>query len=180
MFSFRIQDIALMMAKTLILVFIFDFLSSTFFPTFQKTYLFPSFHILIVIFLAFNQPSNRIPFLILIISAFHSMFTVEGWAIGTITGCIVGIILVSIRDTIQFSSYIATFFLVFVVQVLWSSLSGVLLSLKLDQWEVLRSYFVFSITQGIVLGITALPIFKILEKIWQKKDTSVFTSEQVM
>lgn len=175
MFSFKLQDFALMLLKTLAIVFIFDFLSSTFFPTFQRTYLFPSFHILVITYLAFAQPSNRLPFLIIIISLFHSMFTVEGWAIGTITGCVIGIILVSIRDTIQFSSYIATFFMIYVVQILWSLVSGVLLSIKSEHWDVLKSYLIFSLSQGVVLGLVAFPVFKILERIWQKRDSAVYS-----
>ncbi len=179
MFTFRIKDFVWMMLKTLFLVFILDFLSSSFFPIFQQTYFFPSFHILILIYLAFFQPAHRLPFLVLIIESFHSLFTVEGWALGTITGIIVGNILVLIRDTIQFSSFFATFLLVYAVQVLWSLISGTLLAIKLENWYIVESYVTFSLIQGIILGLVALPFFKLLEKIWDKEDRSSFTVDQV-
>ncbi len=169
-----------MIIKTLIIVFIFDFLSSSFFPTFQKTYFFPSFHILILIYFAFFQPAARLPFLVLMVESFHSIFTVEGWALGTLTGCIIVNILVLVKDTIQFSSFVATFFLVYVVQILWSVTSGLFLSIKLENWMILKSYFQFSLVQGIILGLVALPFFKLLEKIWDKESVpSSFNSDQV-
>lgn len=179
MFTFRIKDFLWIMIKTLFLIFLLDFLSSSFFPTFQHTYFFPSFHILILIYLAFFQPAHRLPFLVLIIESFHSIFTVEGWALGTITGCIVGNILILIRDTIQFSSFIATFLLVYAVQVLWSLISGTLLAIKLENWSIVESYLSFSLVQGIVLGLVALPFFKLLEKIWNKEDRSSYAADQV-
>lgn len=180
MLTFKIRDFVWMILKTLIVVFIFDFLSSSFFPTFQQTYFFPSFHILILIYFAFFQPAERLPFLVLIVESFHSIFTVEGWALGTLTGCIVANILVLVKDTIQFSSFIATFFLVYAVQILSSVLTGIFLSLKFENWMVLKSYFQFSLVQGIVLGLFALPLFKVLEKIWDKEDSSAFASDQVL
>ncbi len=180
MLTFKIKDFIWMIIKTLVIVFIFDFLSSSFFPTFQQTYLFPSFHILIVIYFAFFQPAARLPFLILLVELFHSIFTVEGWALGTLTGCIVANILVLVKDTIQFSSFVATFFLVYAVQVLWSVISGIFLSIKLENWMILKSYFQFSLIQGIILGLVALPLLKLLEKIWDKEDSSSsFASDQV-
>lgn len=179
MLNFQFKDFAWMIIKTLFLIFILDFLSSSFFPTFNQTYFFPSFHILILIYLSFFQPAERLPFLVLIIESFHSLFTVEGWALGTITGCIIANILILVRDTIQFSSFIATFFLVYAVQVLSSLISGTLLSIKLENWIILKTYLSFSLVQGIVLGLIALPFFKFLEKIWIKEDTSAFTSDQV-
>jgi hypothetical protein len=179
MFNFRIQDFTWMMIKTLLIVVLLDFLSSSFFPTFQMTYLFPSFHLLILIYLSFFQPAHRLPILVLIIESVHSIFTVEGWALGTITSCIIVNILVLIRDTIQFSSFLATFLLVYAVQILWAVISGTLLAIKLENWYIVESYFKFSLVQGIVLGLVALPFFKLLEKIWDKEDRSSFTADQV-
>lgn len=180
MFTFRIKDYIWMMFKTLFLVFILDFFSSSLFPTFQQTYFFPSFHILIIVFFSFFQPAERIPFLVLITASFHSIFTIEGWAVGTITGLIVANILVLIKDTIQFSSFIATFLMVYAIQVFWSLILGTLLSIKLENWYILKSYLSFSLVQGIILGIVALPIFKLLEKIWAKDVSSSYASDQVL
>lgn len=180
MLTFKIKDFFWMILKTLIIVFTFDFLSSSFFPTFQHTYFFPSFHILILIYFSFFQPPARLPFLVLLVESFHSIFTVEGWALGTLTGCIVANILILVKDTIQFSSFIATFFLVYVVQIFWSLISGTLLSIKLENWIILKSYLQFSLVQGIVLGLVALPFFKLLEKIWDKESSpTTFASDKV-
>lgn len=180
MFSFRLKDFSVMMLKTLLLIFILDFLSTAFIPTFQQTYLFPSFHLLFIIYLSFYQPADRLPFLVLIIQCFHSIFTVEGWALGTITGCLVSYLLILIRDTIQFSSFWATFLLVYGIQVVWSILNGSLLSLKVGQWYPLQSYFTFSLTQGIILGLIALPTFKVLENIWSKDESSSLAADRMI
>ena len=169
MFSFRLKDITVMLIKTLIFVFILDFISSSLLPTFHQSYIFPSFHLLIIIYLSFYMPPNILPFLILIIQGFHSLFTSEGWAIGTINSCLISYFLVMMRDTIQFSSYFSTFFLVYGVQVVWSVINGFLLSLKVDNWQPLELYFRFSLTQGLILALIALPVFRLLQKIWVKE-----------
>ena len=170
MYTFRFKDIVTMLIKTLLFVFIVDFISSSLLPTFHQSYIFPPFHLLVIIYLSFYLPPNMLPLLILIIQGFHSLFTVEGWAIGTLNSCLISYGLVLLRDTIQFSSYFSTFFLVYAVQLLWSVFNGFLLSLKVDTWQPLELYLRFSITQGLILALVALPVFKLLQKIWGKEN----------
>jgi hypothetical protein len=60
--------------------------------------------------------------------------------------------------------------LIFFVQIMWSLLSGFILSLKTQEWEWMLVYAKHAFWQGILLSITAPLFFIVLSKIWSRKD----------
>ena len=78
---------------TLIILILFEILTTAFFPALGiKNYRIP-FNILIVLYMGFKVESPFIAIFIFVLQYFHSFFSVEGWEMGTIAGISICIII---------------------------------------------------------------------------------------
>jgi len=159
-----------MMLKTVFILFLLDFLSATFLPTVSNYSFAISFNLIVITYLSLHLLPSYLPFIILIINLFHSVFSIEGWALGTFVGCLISYIILILREMMQFTSYLMISLLMLFVQMLWSFISGFTLSLKTQEWEWLIVYARHSIWQAVLLSLLAPLFFMLLNKIWSRKD----------
>jgi hypothetical protein len=116
--------------------------------------------------MAFKLETPVLPFLILIIQYTHSVFSIEGWGIGTLAGVIVALSVRYLRDLLSFSSAISTIVVVQIFQIAWFIMVAFMLCLKLGDFGVFFSIFWQFVPESIVLSIFSPFFFSLLDRVW--------------
>lgn len=165
--KYTLQDIIIGLIKTIILLVILEVISTAALPAMGFTEFKPAFNVLVVLFLAFKLNNPSLPFLILMIQYLHSVFSIEGWAVGTFTGIIISISVKYIKDQLSFSSAISTIIVVQIFQLLWFVLVGLLLSIKLGDFSNLIPFVWGYLPESIFLSLISHHFFKLLDNFWQ-------------
>jgi len=161
------SDIALGILKTSILLIILEIFSSAFLPSLGIIDFKPAFSVLIVLFLAFKLETPVLPFLILVTQFVHSIFSIEGWAIGTLTGIIVSLSVRYLKDLLDFSTAISTIIVVQIFQIAWFIMVSFMLSIKLGTFASFLSIFWQFIPESFVLSILSPLFFTLLDRVWK-------------
>ena len=167
------KDIALGMIKTLILLICLEVLTSAFLPAIGVVDFKPAFSVLIVLFMAFKLDTPVLPWLILILQYSHSVFSIEGWGIGTLAGIIVALSVRYLRDLLHFSTAISTIIVVQIFQLAWFLMVSFMLCLKLGDFGVFFSIFWQFVPESLVLSIVSPFFFMILDKAWSVNNRTV-------
>ena len=128
------------------------------------------FNILIVLFLSFKLDGPYLAVMITCIQYLYSMFTVEGWEMGTIAGIIVYIIISYLRDLIDFTNLIVTIWITQVFQLLWFGIISGLFYFKLGNFDYIMFRFWRFLPESIFLSLISPFFFKFLDKIWNIKN----------
>ena len=102
---------------TLILIFS-EILATTLLPILGITEYRLSFNILIVLYICFKLETSLMAVLIFIVQYFHSFFSIEGWAMGTIAGIIICMVISYLREIIHLSSFWITVFITQLFQII--------------------------------------------------------------
>jgi hypothetical protein len=168
----KIEDIIKAAIKTVLLLFILEITSSAILPALGASSFRMAFNILIVLYLALKLDTPLLPVLILITQLVHSVFSVEGWAIGTIIGVLISIVVSYLRENIQFTNWVSTVILVQIFQLLWFSLSSLLLSVKIGSFTNYFTMLWNYIPESILLSLLAPFFFGILNYFWKVDDRS--------
>jgi len=162
----RFVDIVPAMLISLFILFIFEVLNSTLFPTIGLSFLRLHFHVLLVLYLGFKLNSTSTSILVLVIEYFHSFFSVEGWAVGTFCGVIIVITINYLRDLINLTSNLLTVLITMLFYFIWFILSSLLLYIRIGDFSYILTKFWNFIPESILLSLLAPFVFKILDKIW--------------
>jgi hypothetical protein len=160
--SYQVRSIIL----TLLLLVAFNIFSTVFFSGAAYFDFRIGLHVLIVLFLAFKMNINTLPFLIFIVEYVHSIFSIEGWAIGTLAGLIISIIVNYLKDMIQFTSAISIMFIVQIFQLAWFLIVGAIFGLKMGNIDFYTNTFRYFIYESFFLSLMAPIVFKILSIVW--------------
>ena len=123
-------------------------------------------HVLIVLFLAFKINTNTLPYLIFIVEYVNSVFSIEGWAIGTLAGLIISIIVNYLKDLIQFTSAISIMLIVEIFQFILFFIVGAIFSLKMGSTDFFVNTFRYFLYESILLSLIAPIVFRILSTLW--------------
>jgi hypothetical protein len=100
----------------------------------------------------------------------HSVFSAEGWAVGTIVGIFISSAVSYLKDVIQFSSAIMTMITVQIFQVIWYFLTTAIICLKLGSFEKFGLILTTTLPATFALSIVSPIIFKVLDRIWRMPD----------
>lgn len=130
-----LQDIALGTLKTILLLIIVEVFTSAVLPAIGILEFKPAFNVLIILYLAFKFEAPVLPFLIFLLQYVHSVFSIEGWATGTLAGILVSLSVKYVKDMLNFSTAISTIVVVQIFQIAWFIIVAIILSLKLGDFS---------------------------------------------
>lgn len=166
----RSRDIVPRLFITVLMLIVLEVISSAFLPLFGiNKYMIP-FNVLIVLFLGFKLENPYLAIMILVVQYFHSLFTIEGWEMGTIAGVLICIVISYLRDILHFTSSIVTITVTQLFQCLWFVIISALLYLKLGSIDYIYEKLWRFLPESIVLSLMAPFFFSILDKIWGVRD----------
>ena len=162
----KLKNLWTPLAVTIGILIFFEIVSSTLLPIVGiQNYRLP-FHILIVLYLGFRLETPFLSILILLLQYVHSLFSIEGWAIGTVAGVLICMLCSYLKELLDFSSNISTILLTLLFQGLWFVVQGVLLYLTMDDWGYVVEKFWRFVPESIVLSLLSPFIFGILDFVW--------------
>ncbi len=163
----RVSDYLIPLVISILILVVFNTLSTTLFPAFGFINFRPSFSILIILFLAFKIESPFVPIMILTIQVFHGAFTVEGWAFGTFAGVLVCIAIRYVKELLDFSSALSTMMVVQIFQLVWFLLISILIYVRIGELSYILNRFYYFFLESIMLSLIAPFLFVLLDRVWR-------------
>jgi len=158
------------MALTLAVLVVLEVISATIFPLIGiENYQIP-FNILIVLYLSFKLDSPYLAVLILLVQYFHSLFSIEGWAIGTFIAVLLSRIIYFFKETIQFFSFPLVILVVQASFLLWFLFSSIFLYFQNNSFAPIWSRFWIFFPESVIASILAPLLFLLLERIWKQDE----------
>ncbi len=154
------------LSLTLILLLVTDIVFSSLLPVIGLNDLRFSIHVLIILYLGLRVESPYLALFIFLVEYFHSLFTIEGWAMGTFTGVLICITIGFVKDIIHLRTKFMIFLIVQLFQLAWFLVIGFLIYLKLDNFNYVLTKFFNFIPTSIIISIIAPWIFPLLDRIW--------------
>ncbi|MBC75706.1 MAG: hypothetical protein CME64_06800 [Halobacteriovoraceae bacterium] len=167
------KEILLGTIKTCLLLIVLEIFTTAFLPAMGIINFRPEFNVLIVLFLAFKLETPVLAWLIMIVQYVHSLFSIEGWAIGAFTGVLVSMSVRYLKDMLDFSTAISTIIVVQIFQVAWFVATSFLLSLKLGDFGNFFHLFWQDIPESLALSILSPFFFFVLDRVWRVKSKAV-------
>ena len=164
--KYTIPDILFGLTKTIILLILLEVFSSAVMPAMGIVNFKPAFSVLIVLFMAFKLETPILPYLILVIQYVHSVFSIEGWGIGTLAGIIVALSVRYLRDLLQFSSAISTIVVVQIFQMAWFIMVAFMLCLKMGDFSPYFNNLWRYTPESFLLSLLSPFFFLILDRVW--------------
>jgi hypothetical protein len=164
----KISEIFKALILTGILLVVLELFSSTILPIFGIKSIRLSFNILIILFLALRLNSSALPYCILTLQWVHSVFSIEGWAIGTIAGIIISLLVNALKDIIHMNTKASTMMVVQIFQIVWFILVSLMLGFKTNNFGIFSQFFSRFLLQSVILSILSPFLFILLAKIWKK------------
>lgn len=126
-----------------------------------------TFNVLIILFLAIRLDSPMVPWMILGLQMVHSVFSIEGWALGTLAGLIVMFSANYLKELLQLTSAIMTMITVQLFQIIWFVTVTLIICLKISNFDKFGMILWSFIPGSILLSMISPLIFWVLEKIWK-------------
>lgn len=155
---------------TILVLVVLEVVGSAVLPLFGLTKYILPFNVLIVLYLGFKLESPYLAIMIFIVQFFHSVFSIEGWEIGTIAGILICVVISYLRDVLHFTNSIVTIFVTQLFQALWFVIVSALLYLKIGNTQFITEKFWRFIPESIVISLLAPMFFAFFDKIWGVKD----------
>lgn len=170
MMKIRTTDVVPRLFITILVLIVLEVISSAVLPLFSlNKYMLP-FNVLIVLYLGFKLENPYLAVMIIVVQFFHSIFSIEGWEIGTIAGVLICVIISYLRDVLHFTNVVVTVFVTQIFQALWFVIVSFLLYIKIGNVQFIVEKFWKFIPESIVISILAPIFFTFFDKIWGVKD----------
>lgn len=131
-----------------------------------------TFNVLIILFLAIRLESPLVPWMIMGLQIIHSIFSIEGWALGTLAGLIVMLSANYLKEILQLTSAFMTMFTVQLFQFIWYLSVTVVICLKISDFDKFGLILWSFIPGSILLSLISPIIFWIMESIWRVPSNS--------
>ena len=162
---------------TMLILIVFEIISTAFLPLIgMTTYRIP-FNILIVLFLGFKLESPFIAILILLIQYVHSFFAIEGWAMGTVAGVMICILISYVRELLHFSSATITILVTQIFQTVWFIITASLLYIRNGNFDYFLPKLWRFIPESIIISLLAPFCFSLLDRVWKISDHGMLGEE---
>lgn len=170
MMKIRTTDVLPRLFITILVLIVLEVVTSAILPLFGlNRYMLP-FNVLIVLYLGFKLENPYLAVMIICVQFFHSIFSIEGWEIGTIAGVLICVVISYLRDVLHFTNTVVTIFVTQIFQSLWFLIVSSLLYLKLGNVEFIIEKFWKFIPESVIISILAPMFFAFFDKIWGVKD----------
>lgn len=162
------------MGLTLALLVVLEVISATIFPLVGiENYQIP-FNILIVLYLSFKLDSPYLALLILSVQYFHSLFSIEGWAVGTFIGVLLSRIIYLFKETIDFFAFPLVILVVQACLLSWFIFSSLFIYFQNHSFGPVWSRFWVFIPESLIASLISPVLFLILERIWRQNEEASF------
>jgi hypothetical protein len=163
----RFSQILISFAITLVLLIGFEIVTSTVLPALGWKEYRLTFNVLIILFMAIKMDSPIVPWLILGLQLIHSIFSIEGWALGTLAGVIVMLSANYLKEILQLSTAFMTMLTVQLFQFIWYLTVTLVICLKISDFEKFGLILWSFIPGSILLSLISPIIFWLLEMVWR-------------
>lgn len=167
------KEIFLGTVKTCLLLVILEIFTTAFLPALGIVNFRPEFNVLIALFLAFKLETPVLAWLILAVQYVHSIFSIEGWAIGAFAGVVISLSVRYLKDMLDFSTAISTIVVVQIFQLAWFVITSFLLSLKLGDFGNFFHLFWQDIPESFALSLLSPFFFFVLDRVWRVNSRAV-------
>ncbi len=152
---------------TLALLIGFEIVTATILPALGWKEYRLTFNVIIILFLAIRLNSAAVPWMILGLQIIHSIFSVEGWALGTIAGIIVMVSANYLKELLHLTTAFMTMLIVQFFQVIWFVTVSVIICLKISDFSKFGMIVWSFIPGSILLSLVSPILFWLLGGIWR-------------
>jgi hypothetical protein len=159
-------------AFTLALLIGFEVVTATILPALGWKEYRLTFNVLIILFLAIRLDSPAVPWMILGLQLVHSIFSVEGWALGTMAGIIVMISANYLKELLHLTTAFMTMLVVQFFQVIWFVTISVVICLKVSDFSKFGMIVWSFIPGSIMLSLCSPFLFWLLGNVWRVSNDS--------
>jgi hypothetical protein len=163
----RLSQILISFAITLGLLTGLEIVTSTILPAMGWHEYRLTFNILIIIFLAIRLDSAIVPWMIMGLQVIHSVFSIEGWALGTLAGLIVMMSANYLKELLHLTTAFMTMFTVQLFQLIWYLTVTTIICLKISNFDKFAMILWSFIPGSILLSLLSPLLFWVLEKVWR-------------
>jgi hypothetical protein len=154
-------------AITVALLIGLEIVTSTIMPVFGWKEYRLTFNVLIILFLAIRMDSPGVPWMILGLQMIHSIFSIEGWALGTLAGIIVMLSANYLKELLHLTTAFMTMLVVQFFQVIWFITVTLVICLKIGDFEKFGLIAGSFIPGSIFLSLISPILFWMLSLIWK-------------
>lgn len=131
-----------------------------------------TFNVLVILFLALRLDSPGVPWMIMGLQVIHSVFSVEGWALGTLAGLIVMLSANYLKEVLQLTTAIMTMVTVQLFQMIWYLTVTLIICLKISNFEKFGMIIWSFIPGSFLLSLISPILFWMLGTIWRVQSDS--------
>lgn len=163
----RLSQILISFAISAALLIGLEIVTSTILPAFGWHEYRLTFNVLIILFLAIRLDSPAVPWMIMALQMIHSVFSIEGWALGTLAGLIVMTSANYLKDLLHLTTAIMTMITVQLFQMIWFVTVTLIICLKISNFDKFGMIIWSFIPGSVLLSLISPLIFWVLEKIWR-------------
>ncbi|HXH31450.1 MAG TPA: hypothetical protein VNJ01_11600 [Bacteriovoracaceae bacterium] len=163
----RFSQIFISFILTVLLLIGLEIVTSTILPAVGWKEYRLTFNVLIVLFLALRLESPLVPWMILGLQVVHSVFSIEGWALGTLAGLIVMTSANYLKELLHLTTAIMTMLTVQLFQVIWFVTVTVIICLKISDFDKFPLIVWSFIPGSVLLSFLSPVLFWLLEQIWR-------------
>lgn len=163
----RFSQLLISFAITVALLTGLEIVTSTILPAMGWHEYRLTFNVLIIIFLAIRLDSPTVPWMIMGLQVVHSIFSVEGWALGTLSGLIVMMSANYLKEVLHLTTAFMTMFTVQLFQIIWYITVTVIICLKISNFDKFGMITWSFIPGSILLSLISPVLFWLLEQIWR-------------
>ncbi len=126
-----------------------------------------TFNVLIILFIALRLDSPMVPWMIMGLQMIHSIFSIEGWALGTLAGLIVMVSANYLKELLHLTTAFMTMVTVQLFQMIWYLTVTLIICLKISNFDKFGLIIWSFIPGSILLSLISPILFWILEQIWR-------------
>jgi hypothetical protein len=126
-----------------------------------------TFNVLFILFLAIRLDTPLVPWMILALQMVHSVFSIEGWALGTLAGLIVMLSANYLKEVLHLTTAIMTMITVQLFQLIWYLTVTIVICLKISNFDKFGMILWSFIPGSILLSLISPILFWVLGQIWR-------------
>lgn len=168
----RFSQMLFSFAMTLALLIGVEIITATVLPALGWKEYRLTFNVLIILFLAIRLDSPAVPWMILGLQFIHSIFSIEGWALGTLAGIIVMVSANYLKELLHLTTAFMTMLVVQFFQVIWFVTVSLIICLKISDFSKFGMIVWSFIPGSILLSLISPILFWILGSIWRVSNDS--------
>jgi len=168
--NITIQDLLIGLLKTTVILIVLEVFTSAILPAIGIDNFKPEFNVLIVLYLAFKLETPGVAYVIMFLQYIHSIFSIEGWAIGTFVGVLIYLSVGYIKDMLNFTTALSTIIVVQIFQLIWFVIATFLITIKMGDLSSFFSVYWQYIPESILLSLISPFFFTLFDKVWTVKN----------